>query len=664
MMNRILTLALLGVLTGAAHAQTTLTHHGARDRALPMPTDGNTAVTQYAVRFSAPQGGEMLQRVDLWFDSIVGGATDETVSYHGPEAMFAWPVPFTHVPQTFLKQAVRFSAPGNGRLKSVDLFVGGGTASDDGFNDTLRVRVMPPIQTQNLTVKYGTESATNNPVWKFYIPVGTARTSYGTRYTAPASADSFRVNGVQFFIDGINDNSNLPVGNPVPDDTVRTRIWRVDATTKLPTTLLGERKTPMSAITLKAWNQVDLFQTGVYVRSGEDFAITFDMIAVGLADHMAFATAASNPTPLKRSLVLESGVWKTIDVSTAYAGGGAQNAELWTRALLLDPADAILAQNDPSTPNLNAPYAVVSVPLSSMTRNAWNTLVLPAAVDVAEDQDLWISAELVQVGAQDVLSMISHSAEPTPAFRSAAYIQTETGGSWRYLSNTQFGSEFIFRMRGLFQVNSATGITDDLILVLYGNGQDNLPGAFLNTAFVPLSSLNPGEVNAIDVSSWNHRLRAGEDVHIAVTAEFDVNPFALAADNGSPLAGRTSVFRPNDGGWSAYTRNLMMSAVVGVATSIEPDGDRAETTALHGAYPNPFNPTTVLGFHVGSHGHAPVRLAVYDLLGREVAVLVDAPMTPGAHSVTFDATGLASGVYLVRLQAGSESFTRLISLVK
>lgn len=661
-MNRFLALALFGVLATTAYGQSTLTYHGARDRALPMPSDGGTATTQYAVRFSAPQGGEMLQRVDLWFDSIVGGATDQSVSYHGPEAVFAWPIPFTHVPQTFLKQAVRFTAPGNGRLKSVDLFVGGATASDDGFNDTLRVRVLPPIQTQNLTVKYGTESATNNPTWNFYIPVGTARTSYGTRYTAPTSADSFRVSGVQFFINGINDNTFLPAGDAVYNDTVRTRIWRVDATTKLPTVLAGERKTPMSAITLKAWNQIDLFPAGVYVRSGQDFAITFDLIPVGLADHMAFASAAANPAPLQRSLILENGVWKTIDVSTAFSGGGAKNAELWTRALLLDPADAILAQNDPSTPNLNAPLAVVSMPLSAMNRNAWNTIPMPAGLEVASGQSYWVSAELVQVGAQDVLSMISHNAVPTPVFRSAAYIQTETGGSWRYMSNTQFNSEYIFRMRGLFQVNSATGITDDLFLVLYGNGAGNLPGAFLNLKSVPLASLIPGEVNRIDVSEWNHRLRTGEDVHVAVTGEFDVNPFALAADNGSPLANRTTVFRPTQGGWSAYNRNLMLSAVVGVATSIQNGTDRPEGTGLAAAYPNPFNPSTLIRWTLDAQ--RATRLSVHDLLGREVAVLVDAPHSAGTHSVTFDGSGLASGVYMVRLQAGAESYTRLITLVK
>jgi hypothetical protein len=189
-----------------------------------------------------------------------------------------------------------------------------------------------------------------------------------------------------------------------------------------------------------------------------------------------------------------------------------------------------------------------------------------------------------------------------------------------------------------------------------------LPGAFINSKFVPLASLVPGEVNPIDVSSWNHRLRLGEDVHVAVTAEFEVNQFALAADNGQPLSNRTSVFRPNNGGWASYNRNLMLGAVVGVATSIDSDEDRADRLELHQNYPNPFNPTTVVGFQLSVFGHT--SLKVYDMLGREVATLVDGVMSAGSHQVTFDGSALSSGIYLVRLTAGSESRVMRMTLLK
>jgi len=75
--------------------------------------------------------------------------------------------------------------------------------------------------------------------------------------------------------------------------------------------------------------------------------------------------------------------------------------------------------------------------------------------------------------------------------------------------------------------------------------------------------------------------------------------------------------------------------------------------ALEQNYPNPFNPKTVVTYQVPTVSKT--RIAIYDLLGREVAVLVDGQKGPGSYEVTFDATGLASGVYLYRLTAGSPS---------
>jgi hypothetical protein len=68
-------------------------------------------------------------------------------------------------------------------------------------------------------------------------------------------------------------------------------------------------------------------------------------------------------------------------------------------------------------------------------------------------------------------------------------------------------------------------------------------------------------------------------------------------------------------------------------------------------YPNPFNPTTVILYDVPERAH--VTLTVYDILGREVAMLVDETESAGRHNVVFNAKALATGVYLYRLQARS-----------
>jgi hypothetical protein len=94
---------------------------------------------------------------------------------------------------------------------------------------------------------------------------------------------------------------------------------------------------------------------------------------------------------------------------------------------------------------------------------------------------------------------------------------------------------------------------------------------------------------------------------------------------------------------------------------------------LHQNYPNPFNPSTKIVYGVKSpygstdpqgRGRESVELKVYDLLGREVATLVNEQKAPGSYEVTWDAGGLGSGVYLYRLQAGSLSETRRLILLK
>jgi hypothetical protein len=76
-------------------------------------------------------------------------------------------------------------------------------------------------------------------------------------------------------------------------------------------------------------------------------------------------------------------------------------------------------------------------------------------------------------------------------------------------------------------------------------------------------------------------------------------------------------------------------------------------------YPNPFNPSTTINY--GLPVACEVRLGVYDLLGRELAVLVNGRKDAGVHEVRFDGSGLSSGVYLYRLQAGE--FVQTMKLV-
>jgi hypothetical protein len=89
--------------------------------------------------------------------------------------------------------------------------------------------------------------------------------------------------------------------------------------------------------------------------------------------------------------------------------------------------------------------------------------------------------------------------------------------------------------------------------------------------------------------------------------------------------------------------------------------DRPEEFAL-GMYPNPFNPTTVFSYALPEAGQ--VTLKVYNLRGQLVEILVDGVREAGKHNVTFDASHLASGIYLYKLSAGSEVVSGKMVLVK
>ena len=79
-------------------------------------------------------------------------------------------------------------------------------------------------------------------------------------------------------------------------------------------------------------------------------------------------------------------------------------------------------------------------------------------------------------------------------------------------------------------------------------------------------------------------------------------------------------------------------------------------------YPNPFNPGTIIPYRLSAGGH--VSLKVFDLLGREVAVLVNDMKAPGEYAVRFDGSGLASGIYICRMEAGGRVETRAMVLLR
>jgi len=86
--------------------------------------------------------------------------------------------------------------------------------------------------------------------------------------------------------------------------------------------------------------------------------------------------------------------------------------------------------------------------------------------------------------------------------------------------------------------------------------------------------------------------------------------------------------------------------------------------ALFQNYPNPFNPSTNIRFSIPAGVSGPTTLKVYDILGKEVAVLVNAPLGPGSYGMAFHGSNLPSGLYFYQLSVGALRETRSMMLVR
>jgi photosystem II stability/assembly factor-like uncharacterized protein len=98
-----------------------------------------------------------------------------------------------------------------------------------------------------------------------------------------------------------------------------------------------------------------------------------------------------------------------------------------------------------------------------------------------------------------------------------------------------------------------------------------------------------------------------------------------------------------------------------ILTDID-DTEMPKEFVLHQNYPNPFNPTTTIRFQVPTTGL--VELTLFDLLGQAVTTLISEEKEPGEYNISWDASGMASGVYLYRLSSGAFVQTRKLLLLR
>ncbi len=137
------------------------------------------------------------------------------------------------------------------------------------------------------------------------------------------------------------------------------------------------------------------------------------------------------------------------------------------------------------------------------------------------------------------------------------------------------------------------------------------------------------------------------------------NRTVLKLDNSLVESGK---FVVSDAVMLMLNRRRSPNVVLGAEESIENNAMLPRSAELMHNFPNPFNPSTEIGFRIAQRGH--VLLTVYDLLGRTVATLVDEQRSAGTYSVRFNATELSSGIYFYSLRIGGATITKKMTLIK
>ena len=217
----------------------------------------------------------------------------------------------------------------------------------------------------------------------------------------------------------------------------------------------------------------------------------------------------------------------------------------------------------------------------------------------------------------------------------------------------------------VYRVKAMTNNGFSPIQVSVHQDSSGFPGRLLAGPYVGESFQTAG------IDSFLVTLPAGDPPTIA-SGDFHVVLSYLPTSPGAPGIGgdltqpveQRSKFFTNAQGWqSLATADLIVRAfLTGQPNSVNDGTEVPNQFTLNQNYPNPFNPSTKIKFEIPNAGFA--TLKVFDVLGREVATLVNKELKPGSYESTLNGDRLSSGVYFYRLESGKFNETKRMVLMK
>ncbi|HVN49285.1 MAG TPA: T9SS type A sorting domain-containing protein, partial [Bacteroidota bacterium] len=406
--------------------------------------------------------------------------------------------------------------------------------------------------------------------------------------------------------------------------------------------------------------QVDRFlikDTNIFVMTSGTFGVylstnnggSWSPAKSGLPMNSSTCALAFDPTVMDNTTLFAgtyNGLYHTTNKGTSWTSAGFTGIPVYDLAfkgktfIASTYQDIFLSTDDGSTWNsLNAnsadtiagslvwvgPYLYVATYIDGIYRSTlFNASVQSPLPTIAPGDSARISIRLNAVPAGDILGKL--------------LISSNAASSPDTLSITGYGRSYEVSVSSNNIVMNNTALKKDTIIMITNTG--NQPINITMTSTSSAFSASPAQFS-IPV---NGSIR--DTIHYTY----------MASSNTS-----AKIFISN-GAFTLETINILANGT----TPVGVDKETAIPTAfmLSQNYPNPFNPSTIIHYDIPAGTHGTVSIKVYDVLGREVATLVNETKNVGSYTVTFNASKLTSGVYLYRMQAGSFIQTRKLVLLR
>ncbi|MGD0589895.1 MAG: T9SS type A sorting domain-containing protein [Bacteroidota bacterium] len=189
----------------------------------------------------------------------------------------------------------------------------------------------------------------------------------------------------------------------------------------------------------------------------------------------------------------------------------------------------------------------------------------------------------------------------------------------------------------LLYASIAAAQTDSTYTIPFASKGNTIELTVANTSKIATQGVS---VSVSNVPSWVKFDSTRQTIKSLTASTEQTATFAFTIDKSAPVGkGQTLTFSITANG-QTWTKNIAIKVAA------------PQTYTLFQNYPNPYNPSTVISYQLSEKSS--VNLKVYDVIGREVANLVNEQQAPGYYQKTFDASRFASGMYICRLVATDE----------